>query len=153
MANEPKFDMDAAHKYFSTQCFNKTWELINKTDRTDKENEQMIQLCQASIYHWTQRDDCTDQNLSIGYWQASRVYALLAMADNARRYGQLSLGCTQENESFLRGYAYEALARAEMVAGNGAKKEEYLSQARKYADAIEKADEKQYLIDDLKTIK
>ncbi|MCP4580928.1 MAG: hypothetical protein GY839_04880 [candidate division Zixibacteria bacterium] len=153
MANEPKFDTAAAHKYFSAQCFNQTWGLIDKTDRTDKENEQMIQLSQASIYHWTQREDCTDNNMSIGYWMASRVYALLGMADNARRYGQLSLDCTQESESFTRGYAFEALARAEMVAGNDDKKDEYLAQARKYADSIEKDDEKKYLVDDLATIR
>ena len=153
MADEPKFDINSAHKYFSALCFNRAWELIGKQSRSDKENEHMIQLCHASVYHWSQRDDCTDKNLSIGYWQLSRVYALLGMAENARRYGQLSLDCTPEEDSFLRGYAFEALARAEMVAENNAKKKEFLSKAHKYADAVEDEDEKQYLIGDLKTIK
>jgi hypothetical protein len=153
MANELKFDKEAAHKYFSGHCFNSVWGLIDKKDRTEKENEQMIQLAQASIYHWTQRSDCTNQNLSIGYWLASRVYAIVGCADSARKYGQISLDLTEENESFLRGYAYEALARAESVAGDNAKKDEYLVKARQYADAVEKDDEKQFLVGDIDTIK
>ncbi len=65
------------HRYFSAQCFNRAWELIRRIDRTELESEQMLLLAQASLWHWTQRPDCTPRNLSIGYWQLSRVFALL----------------------------------------------------------------------------
>jgi hypothetical protein len=72
-----------AHRFFSAQCFNRAWDLIRKPDRTDLENEQMLLLSQASLWHWTQRSDCTPRHLSIGYWQLSRVQALLGQAENA----------------------------------------------------------------------
>jgi hypothetical protein len=34
MANAPSFDLTAAHRYFSTDCFNKTWDYMEKTART-----------------------------------------------------------------------------------------------------------------------
>jgi hypothetical protein len=154
MAKEPEFDVGAAHQYFSTDCFSKAWDLIEKTDRTPEEDEEMIRLNQASIWHWTQRDDCTPTNLSVGYWQASRVYAILRQVDNARRYGQLCLDASQGEDvpPFYLGYAYEALARAEMVAGDSVATEGYRELAQEAAGKIADADEKKWLLDDLDTI-
>lgn len=155
MAKKADFDVQAAHKYFSVQCFNQAWNLIEKPDRTPEEDEQMIRLNQASHWHWTQREDCTKTNLSVGYWQASRIYAILGQADNARRYGQLCLDHSRGDDvpPFYLGYAYEALARAESAAGNRAKMEKYLAQARKAADAVSDPDSKKFLVDDLDTVK
>jgi hypothetical protein len=154
MAKQPDFDIDAAHRFFSGQCFNSAWDLLDKTDRTADEDEEMIRLSQASIWHWTQREDCTDTSLSVGYWQASRIYAVLGQADNARRYGQLCLDHSRgdENLLFYLGYAYEALARAESVAGNRDQMEEYLGEARRVVDALADDDSKRALIDDLDSI-
>ena len=129
MAKTPEFDLGAAHRYFAAECFNRAWDLIDKHDRTPEEDEDMIRLNQASLYHWSQREDCTNRNLSVGYWQASRICALLGQADNARRYGELCLRYSQDEEAFYLGYAYEALARAESVAGQGEKAAKYLQDA------------------------
>lgn len=155
MSKEPEFDVNAAHRFFSGQCFNKAWDLIDRADRTPQEDEEMIRLSQASIWHWTQREDCTATHMSTGYWQASRIYAILGQADNARRYGQLCLDASRGEDvaPFYLGYAYEALARAEAVAGNRAKTEQYLTQARQIAEQVPDADSKKWLLDDLGTIK
>ena len=152
MTNEPISDIESAHKYFSATCFNMAWELIEKTDRTAEEDERMIRLSQASLWHWTQRPDCTNKNLSIGYWQASRIYALLDQADNALRYAQICLEVSREEEPFCLGYAYEALARAESIAGRREKTEEYLAEARRLAVAISNSEDKQLLLNDLQAI-
>jgi hypothetical protein len=152
MAKAPDFDVKAAHKYFSAYCFNKAWGLIDKKDRTTEEDEMMINLAQASIWHWTQREDCTDQNLSVGYWQTSRIYALLGQADNAQRYGQLSLEKSEGGEPFYIGFAYEALARAEHVAGKKDQAQEYLKKAWEQAEKIDNAEYKKMLTDDLDSL-
>ncbi len=154
MANKKDIDLDAAHKYFSAHCFNQAWDLIDKSERTPEEDEQMIRLSLASQYHWSQRDDRSSTSTSIGFWQTSHIYALLGQADNARRYGQLCLEASQGEDvsPFYLGYAYEALARAEAVGGNKQGMQAFLDQARITADKIGKADEKKSLLDDLKTI-
>lgn len=155
MTKKPDFDLDNAHQYFAPNCFNQAWDLIEKAERTAEEDEQMIRLSLASAWHWTQRKDCTPQNMSVAYWQTSRIYAILGQADNARRYGRLSLDAAQGDDIplFYLGFAYEALARAELVAGNREKMGEYLQQARRAVERVSDDDEKQILLADLDTIK
>lgn len=153
MTKTPDFDVIAAHKFFSAQCFNQAWTLIDKQNRSPEENEQMIRLVQASLWHWTEREDYTATNLSVGYWQAARVYALVGDATAARRYGELALQHGKDAGPFYLGYAHEALARAAAVAGDETMKKEHLALARTLAESVENADEKKWLTDDLATIK
>lgn len=145
-------DLNAAHRYFSSHCFNAAWELIDKTDRTPEEEEMMIHLCHASIWHWSRREDCTDRNRSIGFWQASRIYAILGRAEGARRYAELALQFSGSDDAFLRGYAYESLARAEAVCGDATKIQEYLRQAETISRQIPDAEDCHRLLADLKTV-
>ena len=155
MSQEPSFDLQAAHRFFSADCFNKAWDLIDKADRTPEENEQMVRLSQASAWHWTQRPDCTAENLSVGYWQIARIYTLLKQVENARRYGQLCLqAALQEGVlPFALGYAYEALARAEAAAGNKTQMQAYLKQAHQVAERMSDLESKEQLLADLDTIR
>ena len=152
MVHEPEFDASKAHRYFSAHCFNRAWELIEKAERTPAENEQMIRLSQVSLWHWIQRDDCTRANLSIGYWQVSRIYAILGRADDARRYGQLCLEQSDRDAPFLVAYAYEALARAEKTAGNGAMAEKYRVDALRHSQDVSSPEDREQILNDLKTI-
>ena len=153
MPNSPTFDLTAAHKYFAADCYNQTWTFMEKAHRTPEDDASMLQTAMASLWHWSQREDATPTNFSIGYWQVSRVFALLGQADNARRYGELSLQSAREGaEIVFIGFGYEALARAEMVAGNTEKMKEYLAQAWSYSEKVEDEEDKQLLVKDLETI-
>ncbi len=147
-------DVQAAHRAFSAACFNKTWEYIDKTERTPAEEEAMLRLTMASHWHWTQREDCAPENLSVACWQVSRVFSLLGQAENARRYGQRSLEALGDRNDlpFFSGFAYEALARAEAAAGDQARMQDYLDRARTLADEIQDEESKQILLSDLESI-
>jgi hypothetical protein len=147
----PSTDLDlaAAHRHFSAACFSGVWELIDKPNRSPDEDRLMVSMCHASLYHWQQRPDCTPRNLSIGYWQLSRVYAVLEQADNARHYGQHSLTHSRNEDLFYLGYAHEALARAEALAGNRAEAETHLATARDLAAQVTDAGERELLEADL----
>jgi len=151
---QPDFDVQAAHRYFSAQCFNQAWDLMEKPDRTPEEDETMIRLSMASTWHWTQRPDCTDENLSVGFWQASRIYALLGRAGRARHYGQMCLDTSRKEGvgPFFLAYAFEALARAEMVARNREKMEAYRREALALAEQVQLEEDRQQLLADLETI-
>lgn len=149
---QPDFDLQTVHRYFAANCFNKAWEFIDNHNRTAEEDLVMLQTAMASLWHWTQREDVTPVNLSVGHWQVARVYALLGQADNARKYAEVSLKYSEGQEPMYIGFAYEALARAEMVAGNRAKMNEYLKQARAFADKVEDLEDKEVLVVDIGTI-
>ena len=155
MVKKPDFDLAVAHKYFSAECFNRAWDFIDKPARTNDQADKMLQLSFASLWHWTQREDCTPTNLSIGYWQVSRVFALLRQADNAKHYGELCLEVSKKEgvEIVYLGYAYEALARAELVGANEIEMERFLIQAHQIAASLPDPEEKQQLLKDLATIR
>lgn len=155
MALTNDFDELAGHRFFSAACFNRAWDLIEKPDRTADEDEAMLQLGMASMWHWSQRPDHTAKNISISAWQVSRIYSLLSQPENARRYGRMCLEASQTPgvSPFYLGYAYEALARAEAFAGDREQMEAYLKQAHKVADTLNEPDSKQQLLDDLATIR
>ncbi|MBC8325613.1 MAG: hypothetical protein H8E27_08310 [Verrucomicrobia subdivision 3 bacterium] len=148
----PDFDPTPAHKFFSAHCFNRAWEFIDQPKRTPAENEQMIQRTMTSLWHWTQREDCTDQNRSIGYWQAARVFALAGEPDNARKYAKLCLDITPTDDPFCLGYAHEAMARAEALAGNAELADQHLETATQLAPKITEPENRKLLEIDLKSL-
>lgn len=153
MADTPNFDVQEAHRYFSADSFNKAWEYMDKEgSRSIEDNVQMLHTTIASLWHWTQREDVKPKNLSVGYWQVSRVYCLIGQPNNARRYGLLSLKYAQGLSPFFKGYAYETLARAEMIANKRVIMQVYLEKAREILEQIENEEDKKLLEHDIETI-
>ncbi len=150
----PEFDMQTAHRFLAADCFNQTWNYLDKEDRTAAENLDMISACHASHWHWTQFKEHTPLNLSIAYWQLSRVYAETNQPNLALSYASLCLKISQSNElsPFYLAYAYEALARASSVANRPEEAATWLENAKKIAESELDTDEKQQLLTDLNTI-
>ncbi|MCV2357463.1 hypothetical protein LNV08_00580 [Paucibacter sp. TC2R-5] len=153
MAKVPEFDVAAAHKYFSAHCFNKAWDLIEKPDRTPEDERLMVALNQACIYHWLQRDDCNHQRLSVGYWQASRIQALLGNAAEALRLGEVCLFYSGELKPFYLGYAHEALARAYGLAASPGDSARHLTLALELVAKVGDNSERKLLEADLEQLK
>jgi hypothetical protein len=147
-----EFNIADAHRYFAAHCFNSAWDLIEKTDRSAEDDRLMVLLNQASIYHWSQRPDCNNQRLSIGYWQASRIQALLGNAAEARRHAETCLSLSRDLAPFYRGYAQEALARAAQVAGDSERASQHIALATALSEKIKEKTDRDLLLNDLKSI-
>jgi ketosteroid isomerase-like protein len=155
MAMTPSFDLMAAHRHFAASCFNQTWDLIDKSERTSEESEQLIALGHASLWHWTQRADRSAKNLSIAHWLLSRIYAVVGDAVQAQRY---AASCLRISESggvapLFLGFAYEALARAALLARDRTGTDRFLKQARELASKVEEEDDRKRLQNDLDGIR
>jgi hypothetical protein len=155
MPSDPDFDLNQAHRHFSVSCFNRAWDLLDRAKRTPQEDQEMIFLGLAGLWHWTQREDCFPTNLSIGYWQVARIYTVLKQVENARYYAQQCLHISKMGDvaPFYVGYAYEALARAEAAAGDRAAMQTYLEEARRLAGRVADPEERDQLLEDLETIR
>jgi hypothetical protein len=152
MPTKPDFDLASAHKYFAAQCFNQAWDLIEKPDRTPADDRLMEALSQASIYHWLHRADCSDQNLSVGYWQASRIQAILGHAAEALRHAQVCLAYSADLPPFYLAYAHEALARSQALAGNSAAVAQHVQAALQLAEEIKEKSDREALLADLNSL-
>jgi len=153
MSGEQKFDHALAHRQFAADAFNTAWDLIDKTDRTAEEDMAMLCRAAASLWHWNQRDDVNNQSRSVGYWQLSRVFALLSDGPMALRCGELCLKYAKGTPPFYAAYAYEALARASIISGDSAGAKRYLDSAQKMVDHVEEASSREMLLADLQSIR
>ncbi|MDN3017064.1 hypothetical protein PH210_12765 [Paenibacillus sp. BSR1-1] len=142
------------HKQLAVQYFNKTWDVLDLNERTIEEEEKMVHLAHSSFWHWTQVENHTPKNLSIGYWQLSRVYATVGNGERAQYYAERCLDVSLENkiEPFYVGYAYEALGRANVLLKQSDLALELVKQAQEYAEQVQNENEKSMLLNDLKTI-
>jgi tetratricopeptide (TPR) repeat protein len=153
--NGPAFDLEEAHRYFSADCFNKTWDLLDKPVRSPDEEQEMIRMAMAAYFHWTQRKDHTPTHLSVSLWQISRVYSVLNQNWNARHYGQLCLDLSIAHRlpAFYLGYAYEALARVEVNQKDRDKASEYLKLAYELLPHIDELEDRVLLQKDLDALR
>lgn len=145
-------DESLAHKYFAAHCFNSCWDYIELAERTPEQDEEMVRLSEVSYWHWENYPDRTDRNLSVGLWQLARVHALAGDYDRAIAYANRCIEKAEQAElaPFFAAYGYEALARAECLAGKEYR--ESLDAAYRLVEKVEEADEKSSLLEDLKWI-
>jgi DNA-binding transcriptional MerR regulator len=152
---EPK-TVDADHRSLGVALYNDTWRLLEKTDRTPEEDDELVHQAHASAYHWLKASECEPKNRARGEWMCSRVYSVLGRAEPALHHAERCLAITEaspENmEDFDLPFAYEALARAHGVAGNTDDAKRYRELARESADRIADAEDKEVVRGDLATL-
>lgn len=143
------------HKQLAVNCFNKVWDILDKKERTDLEIEEMIHLCHTSFWHWTQVENHTKQNLSIGYWQLSRVYSLAGNGEEALKYANRCITVSEEADlaPFFIAYAYESKAKAHKLLSQQSLLEKALELAIKYTNLVTDVDSKNLLEADLADLK
>jgi len=141
-----------AHKWMAVEYFNQTWSYLDKANRSTEDDEQMLLHTFASLFHWTQRTDCTPENRSIGYWQVSRVYSVLDNGQEAVAWGKKCLATAGESAFYLA-YAHETLARGYRVANDQANFESHLQQAIEYASQVEDENDRKVVETDLNDLR
>ncbi|MDQ1146472.1 hypothetical protein QE429_003299 [Bacillus sp. SORGH_AS 510] len=143
-----------SHKHLAVNSFNAVWDLLDLPQRTKEEEEKMIHLAHTSFWHWTQVEDHSAKNLSIGYWQLSRVYAVAQLGERALYFGERCLEVSMKNEiePFYIGYAYEALCRANALLEKDEQAKDQFNLAMEYAQLVKVESAKESLIKDLNFI-
>jgi DNA-binding transcriptional MerR regulator len=144
-----------AHRRLGSDLFNKTWTLMEKTDRTPEDDDEMIHCAHASAYHWLQVG--TTANRARSEWQCSRMYTVLGRAEPALHHARRCLEICEADPGALEDwdlpFAYEALARAYAVAGDAVEMSRCLERARSLAAAIVDDDNRALIGSDLATIR
>jgi hypothetical protein len=143
------------HRRVASSCFNRVWDLLDLPERSKHEEEQMVHLAHTSFWHWTQVDDHTPTNLSVGYWQLSRVYAVVGNGVQAQYYANrcVEVSIDADLPPFYIGYGYEALARSYVVLGEFDSGYVAIKNANHYTDKVMDEGSKKLLEADLKQIK
>jgi hypothetical protein len=145
---------DTDHRRLAVELFNKTWTLMNKSDRTRAEDDELVHCAHASAYHWRQVG--TEANWARGEWQCSRVYTVLGLGEpalrHARRCFELVESAPEEMEEWDLAAAHEALARAHATAGDADAARRHLELGRAALDAISDEEDRAQLEEDFASI-
>ncbi len=152
MSTEETLTEAQFHRKTAVGLFNHVWTLMEKTDRTPAETDEMVHAAHASRHHWSKIG--TSVNLDRGEWQVSRVYCVLGRSESAIYHAQRCLALCLESGvgDWDLAFAYEALSRAHAIAGNSAKSKAFFDQAHQAAKDIAEDEDRELLLSDLKTI-
>jgi hypothetical protein len=142
------------HKYYSAECFNSCWDLIDMDSRSAEENEDMILLASASLWHWKQREDCRPMNLSVAYWQMGRVNCLAGNVHMAEYWAGKCVSTSEEGDlpPFYLGYAYEVMANVSMLKAEPMAAGKYMRLAREQLEMVTDDESRGFLEADLEVL-
>jgi DNA-binding transcriptional MerR regulator len=148
---EPALSAEAERKV-AIRYFNAVWDLMEKEDRTVEEDDLMLHMAHASRYHWGQVG--RPENLARGEWQCSRVYAVLRRPEPCLHHAQRVLDiCTEHHiGDWDIAFAYEALARANAIAGDSEAARAMTERALEAAEDIKEDEERKIVMADLESI-
>lgn len=152
MTEEKKYTAQESHRKFAVDCFNLVWSLLDKKERTIKEDDKMVHAAHASRFHWGEIGTAVE--FERGEWQISRVYSVLKKSRSALYHAERCLEICKDNNigDFDIAFAYEAMARAYAVAGEKAECEKYIGLAKEAGERIKSKEDRDYFFSELKTV-
>jgi DNA-binding transcriptional MerR regulator len=136
----------------AAELFNFTWTLIEKTDRSTEDDDRMVHAAHASRFHWGEIGG--PQQLAVGEWQCSRVYAVLGRAEPALHHARRALEIAEAGDApdWTVASAHEAIARAHAVAGDRDEAKRFAALARELCDRIADPEDREVIEGDLATL-
>lgn len=118
MQEEKKLTAQEAHQFFAGDTNNRTWDLIEKNDRTSDEAVRMIHQSHASAYHWSVAGEPV--NLVRAHYLVAKAYFAVEMLEPAVFWAEKAWNSTVELglDSWDYAFGCEIMARAHAATGN-----------------------------------
>lgn len=143
--NAPSFEIRDAHRWFAVECNNRTWDLLEKSDRTADEDAELVHAAHASGYHWQQVGTTVHRGRAL--YMIANAHAAVGQGDAGKAFGAACLQLMEaEPDAFADwdvAFAHDALARAIAAAGEEeaarAAKDEAAAIGARIADADDKS--------------
>ena len=138
------------HREQAVERFNRTWELLDRAERAEADDAELLEASFASRYHWGVIGG--PANWAIGDSQIARV--ALGLGDLARWYARRTLAAVEAEgwTDFHLVTAHEVAARAEAAAGDAAARAAALERARRALAAIDDEDDRALLLEQIDTV-
>jgi hypothetical protein len=138
----------------AVDLFNRAWKLMLLPERTPEQDDELLHTAYASRHHWSQIG--TAAHVARGEWQLARLYTVLGRAEPALYHAGRCLAYCEGDPAALEDwdlpYAYEALARAQLVAGNEDEAKRLAARARGLGERIADDEDREHLESDLATL-
>jgi len=145
--------VDAEHRRaLAVASYNRTWELIDATDRSSADDRDMFVEACASRALWS--DIGTDDNLAIAEWQVAHTASLIGWGSVALEFAAAAAQRAREANlaPWLQASTCEGLARAHAAAGDRAGYEQWRDRAEKLLATIDDDEDRDLVAGQLASI-
>lgn len=117
--------MKDIHQELAIKLFNISWDLLLKENRTREDEDELINMVHASLYHWRQVGQ--EINVLRGEWMICHVYTILAHKESALYHAEniMRLKDKISPVDWDLAYCYEAMARVMALTGVKAEYSKY----------------------------
>jgi hypothetical protein len=153
MSEDTKPAVDEAHVMFAKETFIMVWDLMEKSDRTQAEDNEMLHAAHTSLYHWLHAG--TGLHHQRGEWLISRVHSVLGNSSECLRHAERCSELTQEYADLMQdfdlAFAQESMARAHALMGNKDDAKKYMSLAEEAGNAIADKEDREYFFKDYRS--
>ena len=129
-------------RHLAVELFNEVWSLLDTDERTPEQDERMIHAAHGSRLHWEAAG--TAENVAVGDWLCSRVYAVLGRAEPAMYHARwcLSRAESEHLPDWVRAEGHEAMARAHALQDELDEARRHADEARAICDTIDDAEDR-----------
>jgi hypothetical protein len=117
------------HRRFAMETNNAAWDLFERKNRAQADDERMVLSAYASAFHWAAIGN--DDHRALSYSTLAHVHGTLGHAEFAKSYAERvhAFFNARESEAWKRAFAASGMALAAEAAGDHA------AHAKHYAEA------------------
>jgi hypothetical protein len=150
---EPRTGIEVDHRQLGVDLYNYAWTLLEKGNRRRAEDDELLNATHASAYHWSRASE-SPEHAARAQWQISRVNAVLGRGQAAVYHAERCVAHCTENGigDWDLAAAYEALARAYLVAGNDGEYRRNLELGREAVAQIADGEDREHIAKDLEEL-
>jgi len=144
---EPPFEVSQAHRWFAVELNNRAWDLVEATERSPEETDEMIDSAHAACLHW--RAVGVPLNALRAECLLSTAYALAGLAESAVHHAEKCLRLTGQvggdQNAFDLASVHGCAANAYACAGDAESAMQLYRRSMEYAAEIVDSNERQLL--------
>ncbi len=129
--------MKEVSQQLAVQLFNESWDILLKEERTRKDEDLLVNMIHASLYHWRQIGQPI--NILRGEWLIAHVYTILGHKEEALYHAENVMTLKDEinPQDWDLAYCYEAMARVMALWGDNKAFDKYYQQALTAGEQIQ----------------
>jgi hypothetical protein len=143
MAEKPQAEeLQKWHRYFGVECNNRAWTLSEAAERSEVEDDEMLDCAHAAALHWGKVG--TDLHRARAAMLLGHVHALLGHGTMAMRYARFAYDFVLAHSSpaWEIAFAHAVLANAGAAAKEHRLHADHYAEAKALGAALENAEER-----------
>lgn len=144
----------AAQRALAVRLFNRTWELLERSEHDPGAAREALAAAMASRLHW--EGIGTAENLAAGDWMVAHVASTVGYADLALDYAasahERAVGAGEDVPTWLLASTQEGLARAHAVAGQDDERDRWAAESRHTLEAVDDAEDRELIESQLASV-